>query len=503
VWRDYSFSKRASHIKKMKQFIRENRDEIVKTIADCGGKTKTDALATEVIPVVMAIDWYADHAGKVLREKKIPSGHILFANKTSYATYVPLGLIGIVSPWNYAFSIPFGEIIMGLMSGNAVVLKVASCSLPVGEMIQRIIDSAELPSGLFRHIILGGADVPKVFFNPNDRQARVDKLFFTGSVAVGKELMKDAADTLTPLSLELGGNDPAIIMPDADLHRAAAGCAWAGYQNAGQSCGGVERIYCHESVYPRFVDLMKKYTSNLKHGNDDEHPEVDIGSLTTSKQLATVRVHLEDAVSKGAQIVAQSRAVGDVSRGYFHPATLLVNVTEDMLLMKEETFGPLLPIVPFTDVKDAIRMANNSDLGLTASVWSNGRQRHRIARQLNAGVVVCNDHLYTHGRSELAWRGFKNSGLGSTHGEEGLKEMCELRTIDDERMPFIGRNLWYYPHGPAVYEGLIAVFNYLNPSGFFARVGALVKLSGFAMRMFTHWKPTSSGEAKEGEKKEE
>lgn len=488
VWGEYSFKKRSSIVKKVKDLITQNRDEILRVISCCSGKTKTDALATEVLTTIMAVDWYTNNAEKVLRESKIPTGHILFSNKSSYATYVPFGVVGIVSPWNYPFSIPVGEILMGLMAGNAIILKVASNSIPVGIMIEKIFTSIGLPQGLFHHVIINGSAIPRVFFNPNDRVSRVDKLFFTGSVPVGKELMRDASETLTPLSLELGGNDAAIVTENADLERAAQGCIWAGYQNAGCSCGGVERVYVHESVYQKFLDIMKKYTEALTHGNDDLEHEVQIGALATKKQVETVKLHLEDALSKGAKIVAQSKQLGDIGNGFYFPATLLANVTEDMLMMRDETFGPIIPIISYKNIEDAIAAANNTDLGLTTSIWDNSRARHKYARKLESGVVTINDHLYTHGRSELAWRGFKNSGIGSTHGSEGLKEMCQLRIIDDERLPFIKRNIWYYPHGTQTYEGLLNVVNYLNPSNFFTGIISLIKMIPFALRMFTSWK---------------
>ena len=340
IWAAKSFRERAVHIKRMRNYIRDNAEELARVVSESNGKTLVDALATEVLPCALACQWYGRNAEKVLAAKRRPGGSLLFANKRTEIRRLPLGVVGIISPWNYPLSIPFGEIIMGLMAGNAVLLKVAAATPAVGRAIEGIIEAGQLPDGLFQHIVGSGSAVATAFFENG-----VDKLFFTGSVNAGKVLMAQAAQTLTPLSLELGGNDPMIVLADADLERASNGAAWAGYQNAGQSCGGVERVYVEASVYDDFVELLAKKTRALRHGpGNDKSIPVDIGSLTTAGQKRTVEQHLEDALAKGARIEAQSRPVGDVENGHFLPATLLTRVSDDMLVMREETFGPIIAV---------------------------------------------------------------------------------------------------------------------------------------------------------------
>lgn len=482
IWEAKSFAQRAVAIGKMRKYIVNHADNLAEVISQSNGKTRIDALGTEVLPCTLACDWYAKHAEKVLKEKKIPVDSLLFFNKKSVMQHKALGVVGIISPWNYPLSIPFGEIIMGLMAGNAVILKVAAATPLVGEAINKIIAAGELPKGLFQQIVGSGGAVSKSFFE-ND----IDKIFFTGSVGVGKQLMAEAAETLTPLSLELGGNDPMIVLADADLERATNGAAWAGFQNAGQSCGGVERVYVQEAIYDKFVNLMAKKTQALRHGIDDNF-NVDIGCLTTKSQLNTVEQHLEDALAKGAKIVAQSQPVGP-QNGYFHPATLLTNTTSDMLFIKEETFGPLIPIIKFSTEEEAIALANDSNLALTSSVWTKNLKKGRnIAAKLESGVTTINDHLYTHGLSEMPWGGWKHSGLGRTHGPEGLLEMTHAKAVNWDILPS-KRNLWWYPFSDASYEGLLNAQRFAYPRSTKEFATSALKLTPFLVgKMFTKWK---------------
>ncbi|MCG8316088.1 MAG: aldehyde dehydrogenase family protein [Pseudomonadales bacterium] len=482
IWQERSFAQRAKAVRRMRDYIVEHAEELAEVVSKSNGKTLTDALGTEVLPCTLACDWYARHAEGILKEKKIPIDSILFFNKKAVMQRRPLGVVGIISPWNYPLSIPFGEIVMGLMAGNAIILKVAAATPLVGQAISRIVEAGNLPKGLFQQIVGSGGAVSRAFLE-ND----IDKIFFTGSVGVGQQLMEEAAKTLTPLSLELGGNDPMIVLDDADLERATNGAAWAGFQNAGQSCGGVERVYVHESIYDEFVALLAKKTRALRHGQGTSH-QVDIGSLTTRGQLNTVEQHVEDALQKGAKIVAQSRPVGP-QNGFFHPATLMVDTSEDMLLIKDETFGPVIPVMKFTHVEQAIKHANESHLALTSSVWTKDTKRGReIAQKLESGVTTINDHLYTHGLSEMPWGGWKHSGLGRTHGPEGLLEMTHAKAINWDIMPS-KRNLWWYPFNESSYETLLNAQRFAYPRSKKELATTAIKLTPKLIgKMFTKWK---------------
>ena len=484
-WAAKSFKERARHLRLMRDYIVDRADDLATIVSDSNGKTRIDALATEVLPCALACNWYGKHAAKVLAPKRRAGGHLLFANKSTTVEHLPLGVVGIISPWNYPLSIPFGEIVMALMAGNAVLLKVAAATPAVGRAIERIVDAGDLPEGLFQHIVGSGSKVATAFFENG-----IDKLFFTGSVPAGKTLMAQAAQTLTPVSLELGGNDPMIVLADADLERATNGAAWAGYQNAGQSCGGVERIYVEERVYDEFVALLAKKTRTLRHGpGERDDVTVDIGSLTTEGQLRTVQQHLEDALAKGARIEAQSQPVGDVEHGYFFPATLLTGVNDTMLTVCEETFGPIIAVESVTDAEQALSRANASNLALTSSIWTRDTRKGRaLAARLETGVTTINDHLYTHGLSEAPWGGWKESGIGRTHGPEGLLEMTNAKVINWDHLP-AKRNLWWYPFDQATYRGLLNALHFAFPPGPLKWLGASLKLTPFLLRkMFSKWK---------------
>lgn len=453
-WALHSFEERRDYLLKVRDFIVQNADHIALTVLRDTGKTRFDALSTEVSNAAFAINYYAKNAKRVLRRKRVKGGSILFINKFSYIDRVPYGVIGIISPWNYPFAIPFHEVAMALMAGNAVVLKTASQTLQTGKMIKEAIEAAGLPQDIFTLVNMKGSIAGEAFIDSG-----IGKLFFTGSVAVGQELMKKAADRLLPISLELGGNDPMIVCNDADIYKAVSGALWAGLSNCGQSCAGVERIYVEQDIYDPFVSLLKEKLASLRQGPDTDF-NVDLGSLTTAGQLETVRKHVEDAIEKGAKITLGSKPLSD-NPLYFRPV-LIENPTDDMLTMKDETFGPVLAIQKVKDTEEAISRANDSQLGLTASIWTQNRMNaHAIAARLEAGAVTINDHLMSHSLAHTPWGGFKSSGLGRTHAAFGLEAMTQPRVVIDDLLPGRRKNMWWYPHDRSVYDGLKGALNLL------------------------------------------
>src|SRR3989339_807717 len=287
-WAKLSVRKRARIVLKMRDYIVQNSEAIAEVISKDNGKTKIDALATEVMPAAMAISYYCKNADWFLSEEHLRAGNIFLINKRSKIERIPFGVIGIISPWNYPFSIPLAEIVMGLLAGNAVVVKVATETQMVGEEIRKAVQHTGLPEGLFTILNIPGNIAGDAFIDSG-----IDKLFFTGSVSVGKQLMKKASEKLLPISLELGGNDAMIVCDDANLYRSVSGAIWAGYSNAGQSCAGVERIYVAGTIYDDFVTLLKKKLSEMNVGADKNF-NVTVGSLTTEKQLDTVKKHVAD-----------------------------------------------------------------------------------------------------------------------------------------------------------------------------------------------------------------
>lgn len=470
AWGALPVKKRVRYIKKMRAYLVDNLDETAEIISRDNGKTRIEALGTELLAGAMALTYYCKKAPGFLKDKNLGTGNIMFINKRSRIARVPFGVVGIISPWNYPFAIPFSEIVMALLAGNAVIFKAASETQAVGHALKKCIDYAGLPEGIFNYINMPGSVAGDAFLD-----AGIDKLFFTGSVPVGKYLMKKAAETLTPVSLELGGNDAMIVCEDADLKRAAAGAVWAGFGNSGQSCGGVERIYVQRRVYDEFMGYLKTGIESMRIGCDTDF-EVDMGAMATKRQMDAVNAHIQDALKKGAKIFAQKNPPSNL-KGQFLPCTVLTDVNHNMLVMRDETFGPVVGVMPYDKIEEAIELANDSNLGLTGSVWSKKHGKAiKIAKKIRAGAMTINDHLMSHGLAETPWGGFKESGIGRTHGDIGFAEMTEPQVIVNDILPFVRKNFWWQPYGPSVYNGLKGVAEVLYGKSIFTRIKGTIKL---------------------------
>ncbi len=483
-WARRTVKDRVRALKPVVGHLAGEADAIAAAISRANGKPRIDALATEVMPAIMAARYYLKRAHRFLRPTWVAPGSAILLNKWSRIQRLPYGVVGIISPWNYPFAIPFSEVLMALLAGNAVVVKTATISGQAGRRLERCFETADLPPGLFTALHQPGAVV-----GPALLEAGIDKLFFTGSVAVGKELMARAAPSLTPLVLELGGNDAMLVCADADPERAASGAVWAGFQNAGQSCGGVERIYVHQAIYDPFMERLKEKVAKLRVGIDTGH-DVDVGPLTTSAQKEVVLHHLEDALAKGAVIHAQAQAPtpapGEEDR--FVPPTVLSETNHEMLVMREETFGPVVAVMRVEDMDRAVEQANDSIYGLTASIWSRDRRRAgRLAGRLQAGVVTINDHLMSHGMPETPWGGWKMSGIGRTHGRLGFDEMVRSQVNVFDLLDRTRRNLWWHPYDPRLYRGLRSVIHLCYGPGPIHRLRALWPAARILPRIFRPW----------------
>ncbi len=479
-WGRLSVAERIPYMIRVRDYIVEHIDELALIVAQDNGKTRTDALVTEILPAAMGITYYNRMARKFLKDKPLKSGSIALLNKRSKIVRVPYGVIGVISPWNYPYSIPFSEVVMGLLAGNCVILKTASETQQVGLALKRSIEAAGLPQGVFSYVNMPGRIAGDAFL-----EAGVDKLFLTGSVAVGKQLMQKASETLTPLSLELGGNDPMLVCASADLEKAAAGALWAGFQNAGQSCGGVERIYVHREVYEPFLKLLKAKVEALRVGYDTDF-NVDMGTMTTARQKEAVERHVADALEKGATIYAQSSVPADAGLRNFHPAMLITDVNHEMLLMRDETFGPVVGVMRVDDMQEAIALANDSYLGLTASVWSQQiGEAEKIARRLQTGVVNINDHLMSHGMAETPWGGFKQSSIGRSHGEIGFEEMTQPQVVIKDLFIYAKRGVWWHPFDKRIYDGIKGIMQALYGHALSERLLGAARLLRIFPRIFS------------------
>ncbi len=433
-WGLLSFRRRSEIILKAKGLLLERQDAICELIARESGKPTIEALTSEVLPVANLMDYFARKSAKLLRDEQFTLS--VFRNKKSRVQFSPLGVVGIISPWNYPFSIPMGEVVMGLMAGNGVLLKPSEYTPLIGLQIGELFHAAGLPEGVLQILTGDGATGAAL------ADAPIDKIFFTGSVRTGRRIAEGAARRFLPFVLELGGKDPMIVCADAPFERTVNGALWGAFNNCGQTCASVERLYVVESVSERFIHAVVEKTKALRVGLDGQQ---DIGPLNNAKQLEIVVEQVRDAVAKGAKVLAGGRRIEKLP-GYFFEPTILTNVNNSMRLMQEETFGPILPIVVVKDEAEAVRQANDSRYGLLASVWTKDTQRgKRIASQLEAGTIIINDVIYTHSAPETPWFGVKESGIGVTHSKHGLREFVRMKHINWDLMP-LKTNPWWFPY---------------------------------------------------------
>lgn len=440
TWRETSFATRQKMVTKAREIILAELDEIALLISRESGKPIAEALSMEIAPVLDLMQYFAKNAEKLLKPRKINIGLYGLLGRTSKIVYQPLGVVGIIPAWNYPFSIPLGEVVMSLMAGNTVVLKPSELTPLIGLKIGEIFEKAGTPENVVQ-IITGAGETGAALV-----EAAPDKIMFTGSVATGRRIAAAAAKNLTSVVLELGGKDAMIVFADANLELAADAAVWGAFCNSGQSCSSVERLYVEESAAAELTRKIVEKTKKLKQGAGDDE-STDIGAMSSAKQLEIVKNHVESFEREGAKILT-----GGKSRDLFFEPTVISGANNSMRAMQEETFGPTLPIATFKTEAEAIRLANDSEFGLTASVWTRDLKKgKRVAMQIEAGTVCVNEVLYTHGIGQTPWGGFKNSGSGRTHGIEGLMELVQPQHIHINKMAILP-NVWWMPYGANAIE---------------------------------------------------
>ena len=432
-----SVRQRLDALMKVSDYILEHKEAIIdRIVAECG-KTRAEALLTEIFSTLDLIHHYNKTAEKDLCDQKM-STPIILMGKQSKVLLEPLGTVLIISPWNYPFNLSMTPVITGLVTGNAVVFK-PSEHTPLKGLLEEIYEGSGFPENAVQ-VVYGAKDTGRMLIDE-----RPDKVFFTGSENAGKAIMAQCAPYLIPVELELGGKDPFIVFEDAHIERAANGALWGSYTNCGQTCTSVERILVHERIQDEFIETLvseiKQLKTPLQHTPNCHPNDMDMGCMTAEFQVAKVEEQIQDAIDKGAKVYIGGLRQDDSNN---IPPTLIGNVTKDMLIYGEETFGPVAIVIPFKDEAEAIELANDTRYGLSASVWTNDRDRGlRVARKIVTGNVSVNNVLATQGNAALPFGGTKASGMGRYKGTFGLHSFSNIKSvmIDKDKGRF--EPIWY------------------------------------------------------------
>jgi acyl-CoA reductase-like NAD-dependent aldehyde dehydrogenase len=421
-WEALGFEGRIRVLQRARKWMVDNSQRIVEVVMSETGKTYEDASLADLGYTIGALDFWSKNAEGYLEDEHVPSwNNPMVAGKKLIIRYAPVGLVGVIGPWNYPLANSFGDCIPALAAGNTVILKPSEVTPLSSLLVEEMLRECELPANVFQ-VATGDGSTGAAMIE------HVDCVMFTGSTKTGKAVMKAAADQLIPCYLELGGKDPMIVCADANLDRAANAAAFYSMNNGGQVCISVERCYVEESVYDEFVQKVTENIGKLRQGAPGEAGSVDVGAVTFPPQLDIIDGHVKDAVEKGAKVLTGGHSKSDGGR-FFEP-TILVDVDHSMKIMTEETFGPTLPIMKVRDTEEAVRLANDTSYGLQASVFTRDTEKgEQLARRIEAGAVCVNDVMVNYNALALPMGGWKSSGLGTRHGAGGIRKYTKTQSL--------------------------------------------------------------------------
>jgi len=470
-WAETPLVDRVDALAGIKGRILGRAEEIAELLNREVGKPVEEAALAEVLPNADLVDYWVDSIEELLEGAPVDLDPLSYPSKSGRIHQDPRGLIALITPWNYPVAIPLRTLIPALLAGNAVLFKPSEVTPRCGALVASLFEDL-LPDGLLT-LVQGGAEVGEALV-----AADIDQVVFTGSVPTGRTIAMACAERLLPCSLELGGKDAAIVMKDCNLERTAQGLVWGAFTNAGQNCAAIERVYVDKSIADKLIERIVAITKKLR-------PRKDTAMVTTAEQCVTVRRHLAEATDCGVEVLVGGEPDDEEERA-FPPTVMKVQGGDDeAAFMRDETFGPLLPIVVVDDVDEAIERANRSRYALTTSIWTKRlKHAHELARRLRSGVVTVNNHGFTAALPAAPWTGVGDSGGGITGSRHALSAFTRVRFVLEDRSG-AKRELWWYPYTPALRTIVFAMAKLRGGAGIFGRLVALWRLiTAFPKRMF-------------------
>jgi len=442
-WAKVSPTKRSRMLRQVQELLAERTEDFCEIVSQETGKPLMESLATDVMNALSVGDFAVNRLEHMFHPSKVDFGNIStmmrYMGRTSHLIPRPLGVVGIIAPWNYPLAIPYSQAMMCLAAGNGVVIKPSSHTPLTAMRMKMTMEDAGLPAGIVQLAIGSGDQVGEAL-----AVSDVDRIIFTGHTEVGRRIMELASQRLTPITLELGGKDAFIVLKDADLRRAAKAAAWGAFVNCGQTCVAVKRIYVQRSVAAKFTELFLKEVTNLRPGFDLQDHRISLGPMISEEAVRNMEGLVAQALGQGAKLLAGGRRME--RKGHFFEPTVLA-AGQEMDIVRQETFGPIVALLTFESEEEAVNLANDSAYALNGSVWTADLTRGMgVATRLRSGTITVNNVAYTYGLGATPWGGRGQSGFGRTHGDAGFEELIERQHVHVDKGKF-SSEIWWPPYG--------------------------------------------------------